>query len=117
MRVLGETRFGIFDRALLKSALARPQHAAAYEKADLPTQAATLCYGLVKDHPWVGGNKRTATHLTDHFLRINGKEIGATTAAIVDMIQKIESGEMDLAAVTQWMNEHVTPYPLHGNDD
>jgi death-on-curing protein len=68
MRLLGETRFGIFDRALLDSALARPKHAATLNTADLPSQAASLCYGLIKNHPWVGGNKRTATHLTDHFL-------------------------------------------------
>lgn len=102
---------------MLESALARPKHAAVYDKADLPAQAATLCYGLVKDHPWVGGNKRTATHLTDHFLRTNGRQISATTAAVVDMIQKVESGEMDLAALTRWMSEHVTSYPRPGSDD
>ena len=84
MRALGEVRFGIFDRALIESALARPKHAAAYGDADLPAKAATLCYGLIKNHPWVGGNKRTATHLTDHFLRINGFEISAAPAAIVE---------------------------------
>jgi death-on-curing family protein len=67
MRRLGETRFGAFDRTLVESALARPQHAAIYEGADLIRQAATLCYGLIKNHPWVGGNKRTATILVDRF--------------------------------------------------
>jgi hypothetical protein len=43
MRGLGEERFGIFDRALIESALARPRQAAAYDHADLPAQAATLC--------------------------------------------------------------------------
>ena len=107
MRLLGETRFGIFDRALLDSALARPKHAATLNNADLPSQAASLCYGLIKNHPWVGGNKRTATHLTDHFLQINGSEICATTSAVVAMVQGIESGDMDLATLTRWMNEHV----------
>jgi death on curing protein len=107
MRALKETRFGIFDRTLLESALARPKHAATYEQADLPAQAATLCYGLIKNHPWVGGNKRTATHLTDHFLRINGSEIIAVTSDIVDMVQGVESGDLDLAKLTEWMNEHV----------
>jgi death on curing protein len=60
MRALGEVRFGIFDRALIESSLARPKHAATLDNADLPAQAATLCYGLIKNHPWVGGNKRTS---------------------------------------------------------
>lgn len=107
MRALGEVRFGIFDRALIESALARPRHSATYDKADLPAQAATLCYGLIKNHPWVGGNKRTATHLTDHFLRINGSEINAPPVAVVEMVQDIEADLMDLKALTQWMRKHV----------
>lgn len=107
MRALGETRFGIFDRALVESALARPKHAARYDGADLPAQAATLCYGLIRNHPWIGGNKRTATHLTDHFLRVNQQEIVATAAEVVQMVLGVESGEVDLTTLTQWMNAHV----------
>lgn len=106
MRALDETRFGIFDRTLLESALARPKKAAAYGDADLPAQAATLCFGL-KNHPWVGGNKRTATHLTDYFLRLNGWEIIATPAAVVQMVLSLESERMDLATLTKWMKEHI----------
>ncbi|MEJ7713837.1 MAG: type II toxin-antitoxin system death-on-curing family toxin [Pyrinomonadaceae bacterium] len=83
MRRLGEERFGVFDRALIESALARPQQAATYDGADLSAQAATLCFGLIKNHPWVGGNKRTATHLTDRFLKLNGFEILAATSEVV----------------------------------
>lgn len=107
MRALGEIRFGIFDRALLESSMARPQHAASFSHADLTAQAATLCYGLIKNHPWVGGNKRTATHLTDHFLRINGSEIVAASAEVVKMVNRVESDEMDLAGLTRWMHDHV----------
>ena len=87
MRQLGETRYGVFDRALVESALARPKHAATYRSADLPAQAATLCFGLVKNHPWDGGNKRTATHLTDRFLKFNGHEIIASTPEVVEMVR------------------------------
>lgn len=57
MRYLGETRYGVFERALVESALARPQQAAAYEQADLIAQAATLLYGLIKGSP-VGGRQQ-----------------------------------------------------------
>jgi death on curing protein len=75
MRRTGETRFGVEDRTLILSALARPRHAALYENADLHRQAATLYFGFIKNHPWTGGNKRTATALVDAFLMLNGFEI------------------------------------------
>lgn len=67
MRQVGETRFGVFDKNFVESAINRPIHAAAFEDADLTRQAATLLFGLIKDHPWEGGNKRTATFLTRVF--------------------------------------------------
>ncbi len=60
MDFYGEIRYGVFLRDLIESALARPQHAAVYESAGIVRQAATLCFGLIKNHPWQGGNKRTA---------------------------------------------------------
>jgi prophage maintenance system killer protein len=48
MRYLNETRYGVFDRTVIESALARPQQAATYEDADLIAQAATMLYGLIK---------------------------------------------------------------------
>ncbi len=52
MRHLGENRYGIDSRDLIESALARPKHAAVYENADILRQAATLLFGLIKNHPW-----------------------------------------------------------------
>ena len=75
MKTWGETRFGVESRDLIESALARPKHAAVYEKADIVRQAATLCFGLIKNHPWTGGNKRTASFLMDQFLFRNGFEL------------------------------------------
>ncbi|MFL6216188.1 MAG: type II toxin-antitoxin system death-on-curing family toxin [Blastocatellia bacterium] len=109
MRRLQEVRYGVFDRTLIESALARPQQAI-YEQADLPAQAATLCFGLIKNHPWIGGNKRTTTHLTDHFLKHNGLEIRATSAEVVGMVQAIESDEWDVARLIKWMREHTIHY-------
>lgn len=51
MRLLGERCYGVFDRALVESAPARRQQAATFENADLIRQAATLYFGLVKNHP------------------------------------------------------------------
>ena len=75
MKLCGEVRFGVDSRHLIESALARPQQAATYENADIIRQSATLYFGLIKNHPWLGGNKRTATALVDEFLYRNDFEI------------------------------------------
>lgn len=108
MRLIGEERCGIFDRALVKSALARPQQAAAYEGADLIRQAATLCFGLIRNHPWIGGNKRTATTLLVRFLRINGVKLAASTKDIIDMVLAVEAGLWDVDSLTLWLRQHCT---------
>ena len=112
MRQLGEIRYGVFEPSLIASALARPQQAAAYENADLAAQAATLCFGLIKNHPWHGGNKRTATHLTDRFLKLNGMEIVCTTAEILELVFETESDQWDVMQIEQWMRQHIQPLKL-----
>ena len=109
MRLLGETRYGVFDRALVESSLARPKQAAEYEDADVLRQAATLCYGLIKNHPWVGGNKRTATALLDEFLHRNGIELTADTDELVGMVLAIEADRWQVEEIDSWLRRHVTP--------
>jgi len=111
MRRLGETRCGVFDRDLIESALARPQHAARYEQANLVRQAATLCYGLIKNHPWVGGNKRTATILVDRFLFRNGIEVRTTIAETVEMVLAVEADHWGVNEIEAWYRQHTTPLP------
>jgi death-on-curing protein len=108
MRYLGETRYGVFDRSLVESALARPQQAASYGSADLVAQAATLLYGLIKNHPWVGGNKRTATALTQLFLRRNGAKLTAAVDDIVQFVLAVESDEQQHAEIENWLRARVT---------
>lgn len=107
MRRLSETRYGVSDRSLVESALARPRLAANYENADLLRQAATLCYGLVKNHPWVGGNKRTATALVEYFLLRNGMEINASTNNWIEMTLAVESDEWKIEEIESWMRRHA----------
>jgi len=106
MRLVGEERCGIFDRTLIESALSRPQQAAAYEGADLFRQAATLCFGLIKNHPWVGGNKRTATAIMDEFLFRNGVELAAQAAGVVEMVLAVEADRWGIAEIESWLRRH-----------
>lgn len=109
MRRLGEARFGAFDRTLVESALARPQHAAVYEGADLIKQAATLCYGLIKNHPWVGGNKRTATILVDRFLYLNGLDVHTTFTETVELVLAVEANRWGVSEIADWYRTHIRP--------
>jgi len=102
-----ETHCGIFSRHLIESALARPQQAATWENADLPRQAATLCFGLIKTHPWIGGNKRTATFLTEKFLNLNGHEIMASASEILELVQAVEADQWDVDQIEFWIRQHI----------
>ena len=109
MRRLGETRSGAFERSLVESALARPQQAAAYEEADLIRQAATLYYGLVKNHPWMGGNKRTSSLLVDEFLFRNGIEVIASLPEIITLVHSIEADIWKVDEIEMWLRDHTSP--------
>lgn len=110
MRYVGEIRYGVFDQTLIESALARPQQAAVYDGADLFAQSATLCFGLIKNHSWIGGNKRTATYLVEKFLRLNGHELDATLAEMLEMVLAIEADEWGLVTIAEWMRQHTKPF-------
>lgn len=107
MRHYGESRIGLFEPTLIDSALARPKHAAVYENADIIRQSATLCYGLIKNHAWQGGNKRTATALTDSFLWRNGWNLEATISEIIELSLNIESDLWKVDEIEIWMRRHT----------
>ena len=108
MRRAGESRYGVFVRSLIESALARPRHAAVYENADLLRQAATLCFGLIKNHPWVGGNKRTATFLTELFLQRNGWLVTASLSETLALVLAIESNQFGVVEIEAWYRQRTT---------
>jgi death-on-curing protein len=107
MRQLGETRYGVFDRSLAESALARPEQAASYGQADIHTQAASLLFSPIKNHPWVGGNKRTATALTQVFLRRNGYKIVAPVYEILELVLAIEADRWFVEEADAWLRGHT----------
>jgi death on curing protein len=109
MRFTGDTIYGVFDRSLVESALARSQQVAAYEKADIIRQAATLCYGLIKNHPWIGGNKRTATAIVREFLKRNRIKLVSPTSDIVEMVLAVESDRWEVDEIETWLRQHAIP--------
>ncbi len=75
---------GIRDAGLLASAIDRPRNLAAYGDPDLASLAASLGYGLARNHPFVDGNKRTAFVAVETFLLLNysGSQSSAARIAI-----------------------------------
>ena len=107
MDSLNEPRYGVFQRSLIESALARPRQAAAYENADIIRQAATLCFGLIKNHPWNGGNKRTATTLTRTFPLLNGWNLIARMEERVEMVLAVESDLWEVDEIESWLRQRT----------
>jgi len=69
---------GVRDRGLLASALARPQHLFADEKPTMCDMAAAYAQGIVKNHPFVDGNKRSGLLAATLFLEATGIRFSAT---------------------------------------
>ena len=98
---------GIRDEGLFESALARPQHLAAYGEPDLCDLAAAYGFGLARNHPFIDGNKRTAFVAVELFLLVNGQELMASDESCVLTMLAVAAGQMDEAAFAAWLREHV----------
>jgi death-on-curing protein len=109
MRRMDEDYYGVADPNLLSSALERPRMAAQYEEADLYRQAAHLLWGLLKNHPFRQGNKRTAVTVTFGFLYRNGRRVVAEQDEVVELGYRIEDGGWDLEQVDEWLRGHTVP--------
>src|ERR1035437_3335640 len=76
---------GVRDQGLLESALWRPRQQWHDERPDLFDLEASYAFGIVTNHPFIDGNKRTALTAAFVFLDLNGREWGAPEAKAVVM--------------------------------
>lgn len=93
---------GIRERGLLESALARPKQLHHYEKADLFRLAAAYSFGVIKNHPFIDGNKRTGFLVAYAFLKINKVEVTATEEETVIVMVGVADGSVDEKTLTTW---------------
>ncbi len=98
---------GIREEHLLDSALARPQHLLAYGKPSIFDLAASYGFGLMKNHPFVDGNKRIGFTVAVLFLEINGYRFRATEANAVVRTLALAAGEMSEAAYDGWLKANA----------
>jgi death-on-curing protein len=100
---------GIRDAGLLDSALARAENLAAYGDPDIAALAAAYGFGIVRDHPFIDGNKRAALITTELFLAMNGAELVVDDAECVLTVLALADGELEDAAFAAWLRRHVEP--------
>ena len=100
---------GIRDLGLLESAVARPR--AACDAQDLYldrfTTCAALMASLVRNHPFVDGNKRVAITAAGLFLRRNGVQLAATNAEVEELTLEVARGAMTIDQIATWFAEHT----------
>jgi death-on-curing protein len=86
---------GLRDEALLQSALGRPLNHFAYESTDVVELAAKYTAGIVQNHPFVDGNKRTGFVVGVLFLELNGYRFTASEEAAAHAVLELAAGTMD----------------------
>ena len=100
-------RPGIHDLGLLESALARPVNRAAYTAATAFDVAAAYAFGIIRDHPFLDGNKRVAFLAAALFLLEQGWEVAATDEAIVTEMLSLAEGGVDEGAFASWLSQNT----------
>ena len=100
---------GLRDDSLLESALARPQQLQSYgdPPPDLADLAASLAFGLARNHPFVDGNKRTALVSYRTFLALNGVELVASEEEKFISILSLAEGKLSERDFAAWLRAHL----------
>ncbi|PPV05223.1 death-on-curing protein [Xanthomonas bromi] len=100
---------GVRDDALLDSALARPRQLLSYgaPPPDLAALAASLAYGLARNHPFVDGNKRTAAVACETFIVLNGAIMVADDLELYGFYMGLADGSLDEAACATWLRPRL----------
>jgi len=105
---------GVRDGALLQSALARPrQHCAYAENADVIDMAAAYTVGLVRNHPFVDGNKRTGFVVGILFLELNGYRFTASEEDATQAVMALAAGTLDEPGYSAFLRANTSPTGAH----
>lgn len=99
---------GLRDEGLLDSALNAPFQTFSGKSVypSLQQKAARLCFGLVKNHPFIDGNKRIGAHAMLVFLALNGVELQHSQEELSDIILMLAAGEIAAEELLRWILSH-----------
>lgn len=100
---------GIRDFGSLRSALAQPKQTFGGQDLNpgIVDKAAVLCFGLVLNHPFFDGNKRTGHASMEVFLFLNGFEIQASVEEQESLILNLAAGDLSLEKLKSWLDVHI----------
>ena len=110
-RIIDETggARGVRDIGALQASISHPQ--AIFDKLplspDIFSNAAALLHGIILNHPFVDGNKRTGLTVAALFLQINGKKLAASHEELELFILDIAVGRYDVGEIAQWLRTHT----------
>jgi len=103
---------GLRDEGMLESALYRPQQKEAYGNPDPSELAAAYLFGIVKNHPFVDGNKRTGLAAADLFLYFNGFSLEAAEEDLIQFVLMVAAGEIDEEGAAAFCRDHIEPIEI-----
>ena len=100
---------GVRDEGLLDSALARPQQLQAYgdPPPDIADLAASLAFGLARNHPFGDGNKRTAAVACETFIVLNGAALVADDLTLYPVYIALADGTLSESEFAAWLRRHL----------
>lgn len=99
---------GLRDFGLLESAVARPQVTFAGKDLypDIFLKAAALIHGLLRNHSFIDGNKRTAMYAAMTFLELNKYKFNAPQQEVVTFALKVENKNLSVHQIAKWLKKH-----------
>lgn len=100
---------GVRDMGLLESAVAMPQAGTGdqYFHTDLFEMAAAYLFHIVKNHPFVDGNKRAGTMAAFTFLKLNGLTLEAPSQAFEKLVVSVAEGKVGKAYVAEFFRKYA----------
>jgi death-on-curing protein len=96
---------GVRDGGLLESALDRPRNQHHYAGGDAFDLAASLAFGIARNHPFLDANKRTAWSACMAFLRLNGAPIPSPTPEVVQQMVRLAEGAVTEEDFAAWLRQ------------
>jgi death-on-curing protein len=100
---------GLRDEGLLESALGRAPNLAAYGEPSVFDLGAAYAFGIVRNHPFVDGNKRTAFLTCALFLALSGWRLAASEPEATAVMLALASGEVSEKDFARWLEENCDP--------
>lgn len=100
---------GLRDEGRLEGALARPRNRQKFANPTLFELTAAYCHGIVRNHPFVDGNKRTGLLAARAFLFRNGLRLDPAEPETVSVLEGVAAGEVTEEELAHWIKQNSEP--------